>query len=186
MRQGRGLSEHWPGTTGPPQNRTHRVVRGDPVARDTWEYLKAPEQRDSLPQWTSYPDEGAIWTEAYAEQLAKIHRAHLSAPRTAWTVALRRARGKDAARADTLRAKDEDDLKTKKLARRRFKIRDRLQAIEDELIEAGYNDFVVATDRGSFQWLAQKAARQLNAPAQPGSGLRNSRTKSALKGPQRS
>jgi hypothetical protein len=29
-----------------------------------------------------------------------------------------------------------------------LKIRDRLQAIEDELLKAGYDEFIVATDAG--------------------------------------
>jgi hypothetical protein len=33
-----------------------------------------------------------------------------------------------------------------------LRIRDRLQAIEDELLEAGYDEFIVATDTGSFIW----------------------------------
>lgn len=33
-------------------------------------------------------------------------------------------------------------------------IRQVLQAVEDALIDAGYDDFVVATDRGTFSWSA--------------------------------
>jgi hypothetical protein len=44
-----------------------------------------------------------------------------------------------------------------------FKVKKKLQAVEDELIEAGYEDFVVATDRGSFRWtLAPRPARTEN------------------------
>jgi hypothetical protein len=31
-------------------------------------------------------------------------------------------------------------------------IKERLQEIENALVEAGYDDFVVATERGSFHW----------------------------------
>lgn len=85
------MSEHWPGTTGLPQSGTHRVVRGDRRAPDTWEYLKEPDLADApeyRPQWTLYPGEGGVWTEADAEQLAEMHRIHLSAPTTVWTVPL--------------------------------------------------------------------------------------------------
>jgi len=33
-----------------------------------------------------------------------------------------------------------------------LKIRDRLQAIEDELAAAGFDEFIVATDAGAFTW----------------------------------
>jgi hypothetical protein len=55
-------------------------------------------------------------------------------------------------------AQEENHPKKKRFARRRVKIREKLQAIEDELIEAGYDDFVVATDRGYFRWTLAPAA----------------------------
>jgi hypothetical protein len=33
-----------------------------------------------------------------------------------------------------------------------LKIRDRLQAVEDELVEAGFDEFIVATGAGTFVW----------------------------------
>ncbi len=33
-----------------------------------------------------------------------------------------------------------------------LKIRERLQAIEDEFVEAGYDEFIVACDAGTFTW----------------------------------
>jgi len=36
--------------------------------------------------------------------------------------------------------------------RRGLGIREILQSVEDALIDAGYDDFVVATARGTFQW----------------------------------
>jgi hypothetical protein len=35
----------------------------------------------------------------------------------------------------------------------------RLQAIEDELIEAGFDEFIIATDAGSFIWRTLARAR---------------------------
>lgn len=32
-------------------------------------------------------------------------------------------------------------------------VREVLQAVEDALVDAGYDDFVVATDRGTFRWM---------------------------------
>jgi hypothetical protein len=40
-----------------------------------------------------------------------------------------------------------------------LKIRDRLQAIEDELLEAGFDELIVATDSGSFIWRTVARAR---------------------------
>jgi hypothetical protein len=39
------------------------------------------------------------------------------------------------------------------------KIRDRLQAIEDELIKAGFDELIVATESGSFIWRTVVRAR---------------------------
>jgi hypothetical protein len=38
-------------------------------------------------------------------------------------------------------------------------IRDRLQAIEDELIAASFDEFIVATDAGTFTWRTAARAR---------------------------
>jgi hypothetical protein len=40
-----------------------------------------------------------------------------------------------------------------------LRIRDRLQAIEDELVEAGFDEFMVATDAGTFTWRTVERAR---------------------------
>jgi hypothetical protein len=40
-----------------------------------------------------------------------------------------------------------------------FKIRDRLQAVEDELVEAGFDEFIVATGAGTFVWRTTAYAR---------------------------
>jgi hypothetical protein len=38
-------------------------------------------------------------------------------------------------------------------------IREILQAVEDALVDAGYDDFLVATERGTFQWQTVERAR---------------------------
>ena len=38
-------------------------------------------------------------------------------------------------------------------------VRDVLQAVEDALVDAGFEDFVVVTDRGSFHWQTVERAR---------------------------
>jgi hypothetical protein len=38
-------------------------------------------------------------------------------------------------------------------------IREILQTVEDALVDAGYDDFVVATDRGTFRWQSVERAR---------------------------
>ena len=38
-------------------------------------------------------------------------------------------------------------------------VREVLQAVEDALIDAGYDDFVVATEHGSFHWRTVERAR---------------------------
>jgi hypothetical protein len=40
-----------------------------------------------------------------------------------------------------------------------LKIRDRLQRIEDELVEAGFDEFMVACDAGTFTWRTVQRAR---------------------------
>jgi hypothetical protein len=51
-----------------------------------------------------------------------------------------------------------------------LKIRDRLQAIEDELVEAGFDEFIVATDRGTFTWRTIEFARTEAAEEPPPMG----------------
>lgn len=41
-------------------------------------------------------------------------------------------------------------------------VRDVLQAVEDALIDAGYDDFMVVTECGSFHWMTVERARQRN------------------------
>jgi hypothetical protein len=38
-------------------------------------------------------------------------------------------------------------------------VREALQAVEDALIDAGYDDFMAATERGSFHWMTVERAR---------------------------
>jgi hypothetical protein len=39
-------------------------------------------------------------------------------------------------------------------------IREILQSVEDALMDAGYDDFMVATEHGSFRWQTVQRARQ--------------------------
>jgi len=39
-------------------------------------------------------------------------------------------------------------------------VREVLQAVEDALMDAGYSDFMVATEHGSFHWQTVERARQ--------------------------
>ena len=39
-------------------------------------------------------------------------------------------------------------------------VRQVLQTVEDALIEAGFDDFMVVTERGSFHWMTVERARQ--------------------------
>jgi hypothetical protein len=39
-------------------------------------------------------------------------------------------------------------------------VREVLQAVEDALIDAGYDDHMVVTERGSFHWMTVERARQ--------------------------
>ena len=39
-------------------------------------------------------------------------------------------------------------------------VREILQAVEDALIDAGHDDFMVATERGSFHWMTVERARE--------------------------
>jgi hypothetical protein len=47
----------------------------------------------------------------------------------------------------------------RQFANRGLRIRAKLQEIEDELVSAGYDDYVVATDRGSFRWQTMARGR---------------------------
>jgi hypothetical protein len=38
-------------------------------------------------------------------------------------------------------------------------IREVLQAVEDALVDAGYDDFMAVTERGSFHWMTVERAR---------------------------
>jgi len=51
-----------------------------------------------------------------------------------------------------------------------LKIRDRLQAIEDELVEAGFDEFIVATDAGTFTWRSVTLVRTENGEEPPPAG----------------
>ena len=66
------MSEHWPGTTGLPQNPTHRVVRG---RRATQQCLKPPSHSPHVPEWTPHEKEAGGWSESDAKLLAEKHSA---------------------------------------------------------------------------------------------------------------
>jgi len=51
-----------------------------------------------------------------------------------------------------------------------LRIRDRLQAIEDELVAAGFNEFIVATDAGTFTWRTVERARAEHREEPPPAG----------------
>jgi hypothetical protein len=51
-----------------------------------------------------------------------------------------------------------------------LKIRDRLQEIEDELVEAGFDEFIVATDGGSFTWRTVARSRAETGEEPPPAG----------------
>jgi hypothetical protein len=42
-------------------------------------------------------------------------------------------------------------------------IREVLQAVEDALVDAGYDDFMAVTERGSFHWMTVERARAREA-----------------------
>jgi hypothetical protein len=44
-------------------------------------------------------------------------------------------------------------------------VRQVLQTVEDALIEAGFDDFMVVTERGSFHWMTVERARQADVHA---------------------
>jgi hypothetical protein len=53
---------------------------------------------------------------------------------------------------------DPEDLR--RFAQQGRGIREVLQAVEDTLVDAGYDDFMVATDRGTFHWQTVERARE--------------------------
>jgi len=46
-------------------------------------------------------------------------------------------------------------------------LREALQRIEDALIDAGYDDITVSTNRGSFHWMTVERARQRDQGNEP-------------------
>jgi hypothetical protein len=56
-------------------------------------------------------------------------------------------------------SEDDDGPEMERFARQGLGIREVLQGVEGVLIDAGYDDFVIATDHGTFRWtLAPKPA----------------------------
>jgi hypothetical protein len=51
-----------------------------------------------------------------------------------------------------------------------LKIRDRLQGIEDELVEAGFDEFIVACDTGTFTWRTVARSRAEHGEEPPAAG----------------
>ena len=51
-----------------------------------------------------------------------------------------------------------------------LRIRERLQAIEDGLVEAGFDEFIVATDAGTFTWRSVALVRTENGEEPPPAG----------------
>jgi hypothetical protein len=51
-----------------------------------------------------------------------------------------------------------------------LEIRDRLQAIEDELVEAGFDEFMIACDSGTFTWRTVARARAEGGEEPPAAG----------------
>jgi len=54
---------------------------------------------------------------------------------------------------------DEPDEGLEQFANQGMGIRAILQSVENALVDAGYDDFVVATERGSFRWQTVERAR---------------------------
>lgn len=50
-------------------------------------------------------------------------------------------------------------LELPEFVRQGMNVRDVLQAVEDALVDTGFEDFVVVTDRGSFHWQTVERAR---------------------------
>jgi hypothetical protein len=57
-------------------------------------------------------------------------------------------------------AEDHDPEDMRRFVQQGGGIREVLQAVEDALVDAGYDDFVVATERGSFHWQTAERARE--------------------------
>lgn len=51
-----------------------------------------------------------------------------------------------------------------------LRIRDRLQTIEDELVAAGLDEFMVACNAGTFIWRTVKRAREEHGEEPPPAG----------------
>jgi len=56
-------------------------------------------------------------------------------------------------------------------------IREVLQAVEDALVDAGYDDFMAVTERGSFHWMTVERARAREAGRRPMSWSRKLRSR---------
>ena len=54
---------------------------------------------------------------------------------------------------------EECDPELARFAKQGRGVREVLQAVEDALIDAGYDDYVVATERGTFHWQTVERAR---------------------------
>ena len=54
---------------------------------------------------------------------------------------------------------EESDPELARFARQGGGVRQVLQAVEDALMDAGYDDFVVATEHGTFRWQTVERAR---------------------------
>jgi hypothetical protein len=61
-----------------------------------------------------------------------------------------------------------------------LRLRDRLQAIEDELLEAGFDEFMVATDTGCFVWRTVARAHAEAGEEPPPPATRNFEPRSLL------
>jgi hypothetical protein len=51
-----------------------------------------------------------------------------------------------------------------------LKIRERLQATEDDLVAAGFDEFIVATEAGTFTWRTIALARDESGDEPPPAG----------------
>jgi hypothetical protein len=60
-----------------------------------------------------------------------------------------------------------------------LRIRDRLQAIEDELVEAGLDEFMVACDAGTFTWRTVARSRAEHGEEPPPADAADSATRAS-------
>jgi hypothetical protein len=51
-----------------------------------------------------------------------------------------------------------------------LKLRNQLQPIENELLEAGFDEFMLATDAGTWTWMTVGRARAEHGEEPPGAG----------------